>query len=175
MADCPARSTRFARYEFRTHAPLPRLPVFRTPSVSSSVRSSPLWLWWTRCSPLVADTLIPSPCLRLFNPSFPSLSTPGYPSRKTNSRPFFCSVARIYIFRASTPRRRVFHAAKKALGGNSRGGRLVCFLDTLRPRPCVGGWPGWMGGCIRGWLERVAAQQEEGGARWWSVAWVRWM
>ena len=108
-----------------THPPFSSRPV-------SSI--SPLLApWWTRSLPLVAFTLVPSPsCLRLFGPSSFSLLLHHPPPRdypllhNKFAAIFLFRGPHIYTSRASTPRRRVEHAAKKAPGGSS--GQRPCYV-----------------------------------------------
>lgn len=174
MADYPASVN--ARYEFRTHAPLPRLPSESTPSSPTFLLARRPSARWTA----PPGRLHPHPW---HPPSSSPTSTLRLPSCKTNSRPFFCSVARIYIlyiyimctyiyiyiFRASTPRRRVFHAAKKAPGGSRGVLGWFCFLDNLW-LDCVY-VDGWSGGWLHTWVDGGLNNEEgRGVARWHGYA-----
>lgn len=152
MADYPASVN--ARYEFRTHSPLPRLPWFPTPS-SPFLSRRPSARWTL---PLVAFTLIPG-TRPLHPPLQPSDSPLAKQIRGHFSVPwpayiyihmYFIYI--IYIFGASTPRRRVFHAAKKAPGGSRGVLGWFCFLDNLWPECVCVQAAGQVGGCTRGWM-----------------------
>lgn len=157
MADYPASV--IARYEFRTHAPLPRLPSESTPSSPTFLLARRPSARWTA----PPGRLHPHPW---HPPSSSPTSTLRLPSCKTNSRPFFCSVVRIYIFyiyilcvhiyiytysafllrggACSTPRKRRREAAVACSVGSA-------FWTTSGWTVCT--WTvGQVGGCTRGWM-----------------------
>lgn len=104
--------------------------------------------------PPSVSTVRPSPLAHSLPTDHPrnSLATPPPPNTcKTNSRPFFCSMARIYIPRSYAAEARVPRREKGA--GRQWSVRLLFCTPAER-------------------VGRVVARVREGGRR---VAWVRWM